>query len=410
MKIGIIGGGIAGVAAAYYLGSKFDITLFEKKSKIGGNVDTHFVTDDAGKELAIDTGFISFNTKNYPLFTQFLRSLNIPFEPSIMSFGISDDFHKNYSAGSNYAKAILDCYSDQKEIYQKIKNDLNKFPIIVADNNKKITAQMTMLDFVDTFDFSDVFADRYLYPVSAGLFSQSINDIKKFPVRRILNYFQNHNLMNLDGFSDCLYVKYGYNTYLEKALLGSNIITNLNAEVTKVEKNTVYTKNKSYEFDAIIIACEADIALKLLAQPTPLQQDILTPFRYKINTGYLHSDTSIFDTDAGKWATHLAQINADQSRGCYSIWLNNILKLESKTPYFMTLNSWQSIQPKKIISKLSYRHLILDEAVIKLQPRLHELNNNTNTYFVGSYYKYFHEDAMRSSLQVTDIIKKKFNL
>jgi predicted NAD/FAD-binding protein len=64
-RIAIIGSGIAGLAAAYYLSRKHEVFLYEKETRLGGH--THTVTVDSSiGPLPIDTGFIVHNDLTYP--------------------------------------------------------------------------------------------------------------------------------------------------------------------------------------------------------------------------------------------------------------------------------------------------------------------------------------------------------
>ena len=75
MKIAVIGAGISGISAAYHLQSKHDVTLMEKANKIGGHANSVSVDDETLYGVNVDTGFIVFNDRNYPLFTKFLHQL-----------------------------------------------------------------------------------------------------------------------------------------------------------------------------------------------------------------------------------------------------------------------------------------------------------------------------------------------
>ncbi|MCL4720939.1 MAG: FAD-dependent oxidoreductase, partial [Gammaproteobacteria bacterium] len=86
MRIAIIGGGIAGLYTAHRLFSRAELTVFEAGSTAGGHSNTVEVAMD-GQRLAIDTGFIVFNERNYPLFTALLRELGVAWQASDMSFG-----------------------------------------------------------------------------------------------------------------------------------------------------------------------------------------------------------------------------------------------------------------------------------------------------------------------------------
>ena len=98
-KIAVIGSGISGISAAYILSSKYKIHLFEKNDYFGGHTRTLTIPED--NNIAIDTGFIVFNDKNYPDLIKFFNHLEILTSNSDMSFAVSDSFAKVEYGGRN---------------------------------------------------------------------------------------------------------------------------------------------------------------------------------------------------------------------------------------------------------------------------------------------------------------------
>src|SRR3954468_24195570 len=92
MKIAIIGTGVSGLVAAHHLHRRHEITVYEAAARIGGHSHTVGVADPAAPtaDIAIDTGFIVFNDRNYPNFEALLGELGVAHKPSHMSFSVSD--------------------------------------------------------------------------------------------------------------------------------------------------------------------------------------------------------------------------------------------------------------------------------------------------------------------------------
>ena len=89
MKIGIVGTGISGLAAAHRLRGQAELTLFEAERRTGGHANTVVVESERGFE-AIDTGFIVFNDRNYPEFSAILEEMEIGrASPVVTSTGCS---------------------------------------------------------------------------------------------------------------------------------------------------------------------------------------------------------------------------------------------------------------------------------------------------------------------------------
>ena len=100
MKIAVIGSGISGLSAAYYLSRHHDVYVFEKNSRIGGHTATHDFTYD-GQDYSIDTGFIFNNDRTYPNFIALLEELGVTTQESSMSFSVSSPSNKFEFAGNS---------------------------------------------------------------------------------------------------------------------------------------------------------------------------------------------------------------------------------------------------------------------------------------------------------------------
>ena len=92
MKIAVIGSGISGVSTAFLLDRVHDVTLFEKSDYLGGHTRTVTVRPDGAEaDIPVDTGFIVFNYRNYPMLAQLFAELDVPVHKSDMSFGLTVD-------------------------------------------------------------------------------------------------------------------------------------------------------------------------------------------------------------------------------------------------------------------------------------------------------------------------------
>ena len=88
MKIAVVGSGISGLSAAYYLSKNHHVDLFEKEDHFGGHSHTIDLTFGT-KKVLVDIGFIVFNFKTYPNLIRFFNENKIEIEKSDMSFSVS---------------------------------------------------------------------------------------------------------------------------------------------------------------------------------------------------------------------------------------------------------------------------------------------------------------------------------
>ena len=89
MKIAVIGSGISGLSAAYYLSKKHKVDLFEKEDHFGGHAHTINISYEEKKQVAVDIGFIVFNEITYPNLIKFFQENKVKIEKSNMSFSVS---------------------------------------------------------------------------------------------------------------------------------------------------------------------------------------------------------------------------------------------------------------------------------------------------------------------------------
>jgi predicted NAD/FAD-binding protein len=87
MKIAVIGGGVAGMAAAWNLQSRAEVSVFEADNRLGGHVDTHSLLV-AGRTYSLDSAFTVFNPSSYPEFSRWLGELGVATQSAEASFSV----------------------------------------------------------------------------------------------------------------------------------------------------------------------------------------------------------------------------------------------------------------------------------------------------------------------------------
>ena len=114
MKIAVIGSGISGLSAAYYLSKKYKVDLFEKEERFGGHSHTIDIKlDEDTRKILADIGFIVFNKKNYPNLIDFFKEIDVDIEKSNMSLSfMSKDINLEYSG-----KGLKGIFSHKKNIF-----------------------------------------------------------------------------------------------------------------------------------------------------------------------------------------------------------------------------------------------------------------------------------------------------
>lgn len=403
MKIAIIGTGISGLGAAYLLNHNQDITVYEKNSYIGGHTRTIEVPT-GGTKAPVDTGFIVFNNWNYPNLLGLFKELDVPYQKSDMSFGVSiDNAWLEYGSGGMFAQKrnwIRPAY------YGMLVDILrfNKQALPYIEKNADITLQ----ECLDQLNMGEWFRRYYLLAMGAAIWSCSIETIMKFPARTFLQFFKNHGLLSVNNRPQWYTVTGGSREYVKRLTASFKDKIKLECGVKKVtlRDGNVVVKDMqggAQIFDQVIFTCHADEALRMLDEPAPYQS-VIGAFDYQNNQIIVHTDTSYMPREKKCWASwvYLSEGRKDRNQSVsLSYWMNNLQGLDPAYPIIVTLNPGRRPQEDLILDEHTFSHPIFDLKAIKAQDRIENIQGKNGLWFCGAYQRYgFHEDGLLSAVNV----------
>ena len=81
IKFAVVGAGVSGLTVAMLLSKKYEVTLYEANSYLGGHALTlseKILVNNSFKNLCFDVGFLVYNNKNYPFFSKLLKCFISP--------------------------------------------------------------------------------------------------------------------------------------------------------------------------------------------------------------------------------------------------------------------------------------------------------------------------------------------
>ncbi|WP_318494619.1 NAD(P)/FAD-dependent oxidoreductase [Photobacterium leiognathi] len=415
MKIAIIGSGISGLTSAWYLHKEHDVTVFEANDYVGGHTATVDVTVKSG-EYAIDTGFIVFNDRTYPNFENLLEQLDIVGKPSEMSFSV----HNN-KTGLEYNGHSLSSLFAQKRnlinpVFYRFLYEITQFNKMAKEavGDSELMEQ-TLGQFLEQHNFSDYFAENYILPMGAAIWSSTLSDMRSFPLSFFLRFFLNHGLLDITNRPQWYVIPGGSREYVRKMQQHIGDCIRLNSPVSSVKRTNgkviVTSNHKPEEFDQVIFACHSDQALAMLSDATSEEAYVLSDIHYQENEVVLHTDTSLLPKRRMAWASwnySLPKDRDERERNLASLTYNmNILQgIFAPETFCVTLNQTHAIDKDKILRKFVYSHPVFNNKSIAAQQKRHLINGVNQTWFCGAYwYNGFHEDGVRSALDVVEAIK-----
>ena len=412
MKIAIIGSGISGLSAAYLLDSVHDVTLFEKDSHLGGHTRTVLIRPEgADEDIPVDTGFIVFNYRNYPLLAQLFSELNVPVQKSDMSFGLTvDDGWLEYGTPK-----IWNVFAQRQNLvrpeYWRMMRDVVRF-FREAQKFLSRGTEFTLGDCLDELEMGSWFRRYFLTPMGSAIWSCPPEKMMSFPAATFIRFFKNHGLLTLNGQPQWYTVTGGAREYVNRLkdafsgrILPSGAARIERSAAAKDGQCFVTADDGSrYAFDQVVLACHADQSLALLDAPTERESKILSAFKFQKNRTVLHGDSSFMPRRRNAWSswTYLMD-HRDRATPeiTMTYWMNRLQSLDHRFPLFETLNPSRCADPSIVYDEFEFEHPVFDKAAIDAQDRISEIQGVANTWYCGAWQRNgFHEDGLWSALRV----------
>ncbi|MGY0581439.1 MAG: NAD(P)/FAD-dependent oxidoreductase [Paraglaciecola chathamensis] len=412
-RIAIIGSGISGLTCGHLLHKNHDITIYEANDYVGGHTATKDVTVK-GRDYAIDTGFIVYNDWTYPHFIKLMNKLGVKSQPTEMSFSVKNETQNLEYNGNTINSLFAQRRNIVRPLFWRIVKDILRFnKLCKSQNVDALPQQQNLFGFLTEHRFSDAFIYNYILPMCAAIWSTSVEDIKAFPFKFFLRFFNNHGLLNITDRPQWYTLIGGSREYIAPLTEGFEEKIMLNAAVTSVAKTAhgyqVNSPLGSKVFDEVIFACHSDQALAMLDNQDIPQREtikhILGAIKYIPNEVVLHTDESVLPKRKLAWASWNYSIcdaqNAHLSPAVLTYNMNILQCIDSSTTFCVTLNDRQSINDKDILGVCHYAHPQFNDDAIEAQARRSEISGVAGLHFCGAYwFNGFHEDGVRSALDV----------
>lgn len=407
-RIAIVGGGVAGLTAAWALHRESDVTLYESDARLGGHAHSHVIHRPAGGDDVVDTGFIVMNTVTYPTFTRLLGELRVRTQPAEMSMSVScGGCGIEYAGARGPAGLFAQRASTRNPRYLRMLTEIPRFHRAA----RKLLATESggdepLRDFLSRNRFSEYFVDHFAIPIVACVWSCSPGIALDYPARYLFSFLDNHGMLRIWGSPQWQTIVGGSLEYVNRiaeAIPDIRLSNGVSSIHRDGDRLTITTDSGVIDtYDAAVIATHPDQALAMLANATDLERKLLGAFTYSPNPTQLHSDESIlprsrraraswnFRTQScGGSATEPVSVTYD---------MNHLQRIDSPNRYLVSLNSAAEIDPSRVREQMSYSHPQYTPTSVEAQRRLPELNS-PRLAFAGAYHGWgFHEDGARSGI------------
>ncbi len=411
-RVAVVGSGVAGLTAAYLLQRRYDVTLFERDGRIGGHANTKDVPTRDGRLVPVDTGFIVHNEHTYPHLLRLFGELGVATQPSEMSMSIHCDECGLEYAGARGLRGIAatpSAFANPR--FLRLLVEVKKFHVqahrVLASTE---TDGATLGGFLAQGGYSDYFAQHFLLPLVASVWSSGIGDARLYPARYLFEFLNHHGMLTVTGSHAWRTVVGGSRSYVERAVKGLSAVQTSTPVRSVVRTATGIEIHDDaddlHTFDRVVIATHPDQALRLLADPTRDEREVLGGFSYSRNPTVFHTDPSVLPrrrSARASWNYRMRQCRpgppGTAARIQVSYDMNRLQSLSEPVDYIVTLNDEHGVAEDKVIERMVYEHPIYTPESLAAQHRLPSLATD-RTVYAGAYHGWgFHEDGCVSGVR-----------
>ncbi|MGH7089322.1 MAG: NAD(P)/FAD-dependent oxidoreductase [Stellaceae bacterium] len=413
LAIAVVGSGVAGLAASWLLNRRHTVTLFEAAPRLGGHCNTLDVPDADGNSLAVDTGFIVYNPVNYPNLVALFDHLGVATHASDMSFAVSLDGGRLEYSGTDLRGLFAQPSNLLRPRFWAMLRDVVHFYRTSPDwLRRRCDETLPLGEFLENCGYSRGFVEDHLLPMGAAIWSSTVDDMRDYPAASFIRFFESHGLLRLAGRPQWRTVTGGSRAYVERIareLAGRIRLSCPVLALRRVPDGVLVEEpgGRVTRFDHVVLATHADRSLALLADPSPLEQDLLSQFRYARNRAVLHSDPSLMPRRRRAWASwnYLGRRAERGAALSVTYWMNSLQRLDPRRDFFVTVNPIHPPRSEITHAAMEYEHPGYDAHAVAAQQRLWDLQGVRRTWFCGAYFGAgFHEDGLQSGLAVAEAL------
>lgn len=405
MRIAIVGSGVSGLVCAHLLRRYHDVTLFEADARAGGHAHTMSVSVE-GVTHYVDTGFIVYNERNYPLVTGLFSELGVRTRPSDMSFAMADDAADVEWCGTSLRTVFSQPRNIVRPKFLRMLGDIRRFNRSARRLlNEPEDLGYTLEEFLEGGRYSSSFIEWYLVPMGAAIWSADPAEFLQFPAAAFIRFFDNHGLLGIRGRPEWRSVVGGSKQYVDAitAPLGEGLrLATPVRHVARRDEGVAVTTDEGVEvFDHVIMATHSDQVLRVLDSPTALEREILSSIRYRANEATVHTDERLMPRRRRARASWNWRQRRDPHAATLTYDLTRLQGLDTARSLYLTLNQSNAIDPDHVLAHMTYWHPVFDSVAMRAQRRHGEISGRDRISFAGAYWGYgFHEDGARSAVEV----------
>jgi len=398
-RLAIIGGGIAGVSAAYLFQDRYQVTLFERNDYLGGNNRSI----DIGQGVKVPLAVILFPRKQ--IFTHtigYIRKFGLPLKKKFIGHTFLQDGKVKYESSLHPLGWIHNLRTASLSTMTK-----DFLYIFTGFKGLRFGRGKLVRDLKADGKISEPFINTYLIPLACLYLSMSFEDVLNLPLEVFSDWFYKYLLVRPWAPMQFSFIAGGNHQLVEAFLKRTQVTTQLNSQIRRVERDaqgiTIVTPRGAKNFDKVIFATLPHEVLAILAKPTRKEQSLLGKIQPTGVTCMLHTDF----TKAIRGNITMNVVSQGEKKTVVTTFSEECFNYKLKKKHFISIEpeGTHAIHPRNIIHQQHLKVPKVSPELFEVMDQFPSLNQNRlNTYYCGAYFgKYFyHEDAIASAIAINE--------
>ncbi|MFT3803434.1 MAG: FAD-dependent oxidoreductase [Burkholderiaceae bacterium] len=281
MKVAIVGAGVAGLGAAWTLAPDHEVVIYERQPRIGGHALTVAIPGWPST-TGLDGGFLLFDDWQYPAFSALLRELQVPVDPAAVSVAYSGRF----GAWSTFEK--------NTSLWRQVEHEAIRF---TRDSPRiaMLPRDTSLQTYLHEHSYSEAFTHACLLPLIGVLL---VNRAAQLDVPAWIVGAGFSRFFSFFAPTTSFRVRGGTRRYLTamQQRLRATIVCGRNVTAVRRDDDGVWLHAEGEEapqrFDRLIIAANAQAALRLLQDPSELEREVLGACTIETTHIIVHRDAT----------------------------------------------------------------------------------------------------------------------
>jgi len=426
----VIGGGVAGIGAAYNLAKAgYKVSVLEISPRLGGNCFGVDLKAEDGTVHRVDAGVTDFNRDTFVNVHALIDDLGLDYAP------INQDASFMHPDGRTgwYTRDGEAIFVEEPEDRERLTAEITRFNTECGEvlGNAEF-AGVTLDDYLDARGYGREIRQKYLYPRAAGCFPMPDEMPGDYQVQSVVGFWTIHGITGGGGKPNRLCVIGGMYRYCEVfedwlRARGGEVLTACRvvgvsrrykkrhpedtdkSQFVRVRYKTRDDEHLTKRFDHVVFACGSNRVVPLLEDKRENEVEIFPRFPYQRAVVAIHHDPAFMPDDREAWGAYnylYIEEGEPEILPSMTFWMNRLGKLEGVPEVFVTLNPTNPPDPEEVIAERFWVHPIADGSTGAIARQVDAIQGRHNTWFAGSYLRepFVHEPALETGLDVAEAL------